>query len=55
MVPKQKDHEKDGAYIFAVLYSDDAELILDILRYGQEVEVLAPTLLHCEVAERLCA
>lgn len=51
--PKQKGYEKDGAYTLEVPYSDDTELILDILRYGPDVEVLAPASLRREVTERL--
>ncbi len=32
----------DGSYILEVPFSDDRELILDLLRQGKEVEVLAP-------------
>jgi predicted DNA-binding transcriptional regulator YafY len=32
----------DGSYILEVPFSDDRELILDILRQGKEVEILAP-------------
>jgi predicted DNA-binding transcriptional regulator YafY len=51
--PRQKGYEKDGAYILEVPYSDDTELILDILRYGPDVEVLVPASLRREVTERL--
>ncbi len=51
--PRQKGYEKDGTYILEVPYSDDTELILDILRYGPDVEVIAPASLRREVAERL--
>lgn len=51
--PKQKGYDKNGAYILEVPYSDDTELILDVLRYGPDVEVLAPESLRREVAERL--
>ncbi len=39
----------DGSYILEVPFSDDRELILDILRQGKEVEVLAPI----EIREKL--
>lgn len=51
--PKQKGYEKDGAYILEVPYSNDLELILDILRYGPDVEVLAPETLRTKVQEHL--
>lgn len=44
----------DGAhYVLEVPYSDDRELMQDILRYGPDVEVLAPKSLRRKVAERL--
>jgi len=43
----------DGRYELRVPYGDPRELILDILRYGPDVEVLAPPALRREVAERL--
>jgi predicted DNA-binding transcriptional regulator YafY len=44
----------DG-YELQVPYSDPRELMMDILRYGPEVEVIAPTELREMVAERLRA
>jgi predicted DNA-binding transcriptional regulator YafY len=40
-------------YILEVPYSDDRELLMDILRYGPDVEVLAPKALRETVATRL--
>ena len=51
--PKQKGYEKDGAYILEIPYSDDTELILDILRYGPDVKVLAPNSLRDKVMRLL--
>ena len=51
--PKQKGYEQDGAYMLEVPYSHDAELILDILRYGPDVEVLAPNSLRDKVIRLL--
>ncbi|MDP2833790.1 MAG: YafY family protein [Pseudomonadota bacterium] len=45
----------DGRYELAVPYSDPRELLLDILKYGPEVEVLAPEELRQAVIERLRA
>lgn len=42
-------------YQLQVPYSDSRELILDILKYGPEVEVIAPPELRAEVASRLHA
>lgn len=43
----------DGRYELTVPYGDPTELILDILRYGPEVEVISPPALRTAVAERL--
>jgi predicted DNA-binding transcriptional regulator YafY len=42
-----------GRYLLTVPYSEDVELVMDILRYGPEVEVLAPAALREKVAGRL--
>ena len=53
---KQRAHvEEDGAYVLEVPYSDDRELIGDILRHGAEVEVLAPKELRARCREQLAA
>lgn len=49
--PKQRaQFEADGAYVLEFPYSDDRELVGDILRHGAEVEVLAPQALRDKVA-----
>jgi predicted DNA-binding transcriptional regulator YafY len=41
--PKQRARfEKDGRYVLEVPYSSEKELVMDILKFGPEVEVLAP-------------
>jgi len=50
----QRSHyDAAGRYILEVPYSDDIELLMDILKYGPQVEVLAPDDLRAKVAERL--
>jgi len=50
--PKQKGKtEADGRYTLSLPYSDHRELIMDILKYGAEVEVLGPAELRARVAE----
>lgn len=52
--PQQRGRfEPDGSYVLEVPYGDDRELVLDILKYGPEVEVIAPPSLRREVAQRL--
>lgn len=43
----------DGSYELSLPYHRDEELILDVLRYGPDVEVLGPASLRKAVAERL--
>jgi predicted DNA-binding transcriptional regulator YafY len=53
---KQKGKlEADGSYVLEIPYSDDRELLMDILRYGPDVEVLQPPALRRRVAEQLAA
>ena len=47
--------EADGSYVLEVPYSQEPELIMDILKYGSEVEVLAPAALREKVAGELAA
>lgn len=52
--PDQRSHfEKDGSYILEFEYSQDPELIMDILKHGEDVEVLSPNDLKKKVSERL--
>ena len=54
--PDQKaETTEDGGYLLSVPYSDPRELLLEILRYGPDVRVLAPAELRREVAQRLRA
>ncbi len=51
--PKQKGRFVDGEYELEIPYSDPRELILDILRYGPDIQVLAPESLQKAVIARL--
>jgi proteasome accessory factor C len=54
--PKQTQHiEPTGHLVVSVPYSTDYELTMDILRYGANVEVLAPERLRQRVEEQLRA
>lgn len=46
-------HEPDGSYVLELPYSDDRELLGDILRHGAACEVLSPPELRHKVAEAL--
>jgi predicted DNA-binding transcriptional regulator YafY len=52
--PRQRARfEPDGSFLLEVPYSDARELLMDILRHGTEVEVLAPAELRCLVRETI--
>ena len=52
--PKQRVRvERDGSYILELPYSEDRELVMEILKYGADVEVLAPPQLRKRVADSL--
>ena len=52
--PKQRaSYAPDGSYLLEIPYSDDRELIGDILRHGSAVEVLAPKELRARCREQL--
>ncbi len=51
--PQQKGRFEDGRYVLEVPYSDSRELVMDILKHGPEVEVLAPESLRVEVVTLL--
>lgn len=52
--PDQQGHwREDGRYEMHIPYSNPTELILDILRYGPDVEVLEPESLRKSVVRRL--
>jgi predicted DNA-binding transcriptional regulator YafY len=47
--------EADGSYVLELPYSRETELVMDLLRHGAGVEVLAPPSLRTRVAEELAA
>jgi predicted DNA-binding transcriptional regulator YafY len=51
--PQQKSSFVNGNYMLEVPYSDSRELVMDILKHGPEVQVLAPETLRQEVVELL--
>ncbi len=54
--PRQKgQHDDEGRYLLEVPYSQPTELIMDILRHGAAVEVLAPAELREAVRRQLAA
>ena len=50
---QEGEFELDGAYVLKVPYSDPRELVMDILKYGGDVEVLGPVKLRKMVREQL--
>ena len=52
--PKQRSRvEKDGSYVLEVPYAEDRELVMEILKYGADVEVVGPAALRTRVREAL--
>ena len=52
---QQSEYDESGYYVLQIPYSQDIELIMDILKHGPEVEVLAPPELRHKVIERISA
>lgn len=51
--PQQKGYHDGRHYLLEIPYSGSNELIMDILKYGPDVEVIAPASLRRAVAEKL--
>ena len=52
--PKQESRVlKDGSYELKVPFSDDRELIMDVLKYGSDCEVVSPKPLREKVEAEL--
>ena len=52
--PQQSgEWQDDGSYVLEIPYTDDRELLMDILKYGADVEVLAPKNLRARVRDVL--
>ena len=51
--PKQKGRFDGEHYVLEVPYADHRELVMDILKHGPEVEVIAPPSLRMKVVELL--
>jgi predicted DNA-binding transcriptional regulator YafY len=47
--------EKDGSYVLEVPYANDRELLMEILKFGADVEVLGPASLRERVSGALAA
>jgi predicted DNA-binding transcriptional regulator YafY len=47
--------DPDGSHVLELPYADDRELLMDILKYGPDIEVLSPEPLRRRVAETLGA
>ncbi|MDP2784595.1 MAG: YafY family protein [Sulfurimicrobium sp.] len=52
--PRQKSRfDQGGFFILEIPYSDDRELVMDILKYGPDIEVIEPQTLRAKVSEFL--
>jgi predicted DNA-binding transcriptional regulator YafY len=45
--------EKDGSYVLEIPYADDRELVMEIMRFGPDVEVIGPRTLQKRVGDAL--
>jgi predicted DNA-binding transcriptional regulator YafY len=45
--------EKDGSYVLEIPYADDRELLMEVLKFGPDVEVLGPKALREKVRGQL--
>jgi len=52
---QSSQHLDDGSYIMEIPYSNDQELLMDLLRHSPEVEVLEPPELRQRLHAALCA
>jgi predicted DNA-binding transcriptional regulator YafY len=50
---QDSEYDQDGFYILRIPYSQDTELVMDILKYGAEVEVLDPHDLRAKLCDRI--
>jgi len=54
--PEQRsEYDAEGFYLLRVPYSQDTELVMDILKHGPEVEVLEPPELRAKLRQRIDA
>ena len=52
--PEQKgEFDSEGRWVLSCPYSNDIELIMDIMRYGPDAEVLEPPELRAKIQDRL--
>ncbi|MGD2173733.1 MAG: WYL domain-containing protein, partial [Gammaproteobacteria bacterium] len=52
--PEQRsEYDDEGFYLLRVPYSQDTELVMDILKHGADVEVLEPPELRRRVKQRV--
>ena len=52
---QSSEYLEDGSYILEIPYSNDQELLMDLLRHSPEVEVLGPPELRQRLHAALCA
>ena len=50
---QQSEYDEAGYYLLRVPYSQDTELVMDVLKHGAEVEVLEPAALRQKVQQRI--
>ena len=52
---QEEREEADGSYVLSVPYSDEREILGDVLRYGADVEVMAPAAFRARLQKGLLA
>lgn len=50
---QRRSFEADGSYLLEIPYADDRELLMDVLRHGNDVEILQPDSLRTRIKEIL--
>jgi len=50
---QQASIEADGSLLLVIPFGSDRELVMDVLRYGSDAEVLAPEALRCRLADEI--
>src|SRR4029078_5116436 len=45
--------EKDGSYVLEVPYANDRALVMEVLKFGPDVEVLGPESLRTKLSQQL--
>ena len=54
LASEQEGHfDEEGRYVLTIPYSNDTELVMDVMRYGAGVEVLSPNVLRQKAGDSI--